>query len=177
MDKHYRLGMRAVKTCIATFLCLAIGYLAERETTMIIGTVAAIICLKPTKEETLHADFMRLLSTLVGGVIGFLPSVIGEFFPIYAEGLFILIVPVFILLDIYICNLLRIQEATALSCVVVLLIATHIDLRIEENLLYAINRILDTFIGATVATLVNIAIPWKPEQGSAPPEDRSDQSK
>jgi len=104
----------------------------------------------------------RLIGTLFGGLIGILTVIIGLFLPYYYDGLFIIVIPLMLMLNLYICNVLKMQDSCSVSCVVTLLVAANMsyDAAVGESLIYTLFRLRDTFIGVAVATVMNI-IPYR----------------
>jgi len=106
----------------------------------------------------------RLLGTLIGGIFGIVTVVIGLHLPYFADGLFILVVPFILLLNLYLCNFLGMRDSCTISCVVTLIVASHIitESTLDESLIFTLIRLRDTFIGVAVATVVNIVFaPYK----------------
>jgi uncharacterized membrane protein YgaE (UPF0421/DUF939 family) len=124
----------------------------------VMSGIAAIVCLKPTTSETTRAMTMRLLSTVIGGLLGMSAAYIGFIFPLYQQGLKILIVPAIILLCIYICNIIEQKDTVILACAVLLIIALKHEegmMSQKEIFLYTFWRIVDTATGAIIAMGVN----------------------
>ncbi len=158
MNLHYRPGMRSIKTVVAVFFTLLIGFCMNRTTTIAVASVSAIVCMRQNNQETMRFSAMRLVGTVLGGVIGFLAVLIGEYIPRYTQGAFLVVIPAFLILDLYLCNVLHIQQTSTISCIVVLLVAVNFESTRRGAILYALNRALDTLIGVGVALLVDLLI-------------------
>jgi len=158
VDTHYRIGMRVVKTAVAVFICLIIALFTGVTESMPISAVAAIVTIRATQGETLRTGAFRLLGTFFGGAIGILTVVIGLFLPYYHDGLFVVVIPLMLLFNLYLCNVLNMQDSCVISCVVTLVVAAHVtpDATVRESLVFTLMRLLDTFIGVTVATVMNL---------------------
>ena len=158
VDTHYRVGMRVVKTAIAVGICLIIALLTDGMESATISAVAAIVTIKVTQDDTLRTGVFRLLGTLIGGVLGILTVIIGLFLPYYNEGLFVVVIPLVLILNLYICNVLSMQDSCSISCVVTIVVAAHIavDSTVGEALMYTLVRLRDTFVGVTVASVLNV---------------------
>jgi len=162
VDTHYRIGMRVVKTAAAVGICLIIAMFTGGMESVPISAVSAIVTIRPTQGETMHTGVFRLLGTVIGGMIGILTFIIGYFLPYYNEGLFVIVIPAMLLLNLYLCNLLNMQDSCAISCVVTIIVAAHVtvDVTVGEALVFTLLRLRDTFTGVIVGTVMNI-VPYK----------------
>ena len=180
LDTHYRIGMRVVKTAAAVMICLLIALLSGGLDYMSIAAVSAIVTIRPTHGETLSTGIFRIIGTFFGGAIGILTVIIGLFMPYYSEGVFVIILPVMLLLNLYLCNVLQMQDSCTISCVVTIIVAAHINLdsTVGGALIFTLHRLRDTLIGVVVATILNI-VPYhiaallkkNKEPDKAPDED------
>ena len=163
IDPGYRIGMRVVKTAAAVGICLLFALFLGGIESILITAVSAIVTIRTTQEETIASGIFRVLGTVVGGVLGTITVIISLFLPLYYEGLFVIVIPLMLLLNLYICNVLNMQDACAISCVVTVIVATQIgqmEHSVNEALMFALFRVRDTFVGVTVATVMNI-IPYQ----------------
>ncbi|MDL2258213.1 aromatic acid exporter family protein [Eubacteriales bacterium OttesenSCG-928-K08] len=156
INAHYKVGMRVFKTLLAVTVCLVIAWLTNSSGVLQVSTVSAIICLRPSQEDTKRTGWMRVLGTLVGGIMGLLCAVSGALIPSYYSGWFVLVIPVFMFADLYFCNVFRIPQVSVVSLAALLLVATQEELPIDETLVYAALRIVYTLIGVVVASIVNV---------------------
>jgi len=158
VDTHYRIGMRVVKTAVAVCICLAIALCTGGMASATISAVAAIVTIKATKDETLRTGVFRLLGTVFGGLLGVLTVIIGLFLPYYNEGLFVVVIPIILVFNLYLCNVFNMQDSCVISCVVTIVVAAHVtkDATAGEALMFTFIRLRDTFVGVTVATVMNV---------------------
>lgn len=154
MNWSYKPGLRAVKTTIVVFLCLLIAFLFKRENAFY-ATIAAVVCLQPTYDETFRLGLNRVIGTVIGGAFGYLVLELCTKIPYYHEYWYMLIVPVGIVLLIYLCNVVNRKAAVAICCIVFLSITANSSRDITHALSYVLNRVLDTSIGIIIAMLVN----------------------
>ena len=56
MNSHYRLGMRAIKSAIAVFLCALIGYISGTDNSFY-SSIAAVICVQQSYDKTLKKGY------------------------------------------------------------------------------------------------------------------------
>ena len=158
VDTGYRIGLRVIKTITAVTICLLIAWLIGSRDSLPIAAIAAIVTMQATQSETLHIGIFRVLGTVIGGVFGILTVLIGLVLPYYTDGLFIIVIPLMLLLNLYLCNLLKMRDSCAISCVVTIIVAAHIvvDVSFNESLVYTFVRLRDTLIGVFVATAINM---------------------
>ena len=158
MNLHYRPGMRSIKTVIAVFFTITICFCLKRTSTITVAAISAIVCMRQNNQETLRFSLMRLLGTALGGIIGFIAAFAGEYIPYYSQGIFLIVVPLFLIFALYLCNVFHLQQASTISCTVVLLVALNFETTQQGAVFYALNRVADILIGAGVALLVDLAI-------------------
>jgi len=165
VDTKYRIGMRVVKTAASVMLCLIISLLLDTQDSIPIIAVSALVTLVASPGDSLHVAFARVLGTGIGGLFGALTVVIGLFLPYYADGLFIIVIPIMLMMNLYVCNVMKIQDSCSISCVVTIIVASQIEINTSFDLalFYTLFRMRDTFIGVAVATIVNtlpLQIAW-----------------
>jgi len=158
VDTHYRIGMRVIKTVSAVGICLIVALFTGGMDSATNSTVAAMVTIKATQDETVRTGVYRVLGTLIGGVTGILTVMIGLFLPYYNEGLFVVVIPLVLLFNLYLCNVLNMQDSCVISCVVTIVVAAHVvaDASVGESLLFTLIRLRDTFTGVAVATVMNV---------------------
>lgn len=148
-----RPGLRIIKTAIAVILCILFYQYVERSG-LILAAIAALICMQDSVEKSIHEGRNRMIGTTLGGFLG----VLFIYFPFFKVNYFLWIFLVFlgIISLIYCFNLLRIHDSIIIGSVVFLVIVLDAEgSAYATPMLYAVNRILDTFIGIILATLVN----------------------
>lgn len=153
INKHYKIGLRAMKTAVAVFFCALISTICKRED-IFCASIATVICMEQTYKRTIETGINRFIGTLIGGVIGYIALELSEYIPYY-EWIRILILPFCIISVIYICNLINRKSAVSISCVVVLVIIARLGDPMSSTFIYVIFRMMDTLIGILVAMLVN----------------------
>ena len=157
MNQHYRLGLRALKSAISVSLCLFIAIIFNRQLPLL-ASIAAIICIQPTDDETYKVGLHRLVGTSVGGAIGLIVLLLMKFLPYrqYLQYINLILAPVCILAVIYICNVINHKSSVVIGCIVVLSVLVEwSDSAYGNTFMYVINRVLDTSIGVIVAIVVN----------------------
>ncbi|MGI6685348.1 MAG: aromatic acid exporter family protein [Bacillota bacterium] len=155
LDK-YKIGLRTIKTTLAVFFCLAVQLIFSVDQMHIFyAAIAAIVCMRETAKESLLIGVHRFIGTLIGGIIGFILINIITYIPYYHDGMYLIILPLFIMLGISICVWLKKRNAVIICCVVVLGIALDPNLNMDNTLWYIILRIFYTTIGIIITTLLN----------------------
>lgn len=139
-------GMRTIKTGIAASLSLLIARLLGY-TNPIFIVIAAIFSMNKTVHSSFKAGLQRLTGTAFGAITGLL------FILIFPSPNFLLI-GVGLIIVIGFCNCFNIQNAIFLSCVVFCNITLDIIAEVSP-FMYSLNRFFDTFLGITIAILVN----------------------
>ena len=152
-------GQRITKTTIAVFICLIIYYLrgyrgAEMPTE---ACITAIICMQPYVRDTRDYAISRFAGTLIGAVWGLLFLLLLLIFPSMGSSLPLLYarMAIGVLLSLYTSVLLRKPDTASLAAIVFLCVVIAFP-DIESPLVQAAIRILDVFIGTTVAIGVNV---------------------
>lgn len=156
-NKRFRIGLRSIKTVIAVLICCLIDFI--RGVVPIQSTIAAIICIKADKKETIQTALTRSIGTILGGATGvlallfFLKVGIPYYSLLFYFILCILLIPV-----IYIPVKLGWPDATALTCIVYLVVAMGYTGELTP-LRMAVERTVDTLLGIIVAVPLNVILP------------------
>ena len=153
---NFKIGLRTIKTALAVFLCLILQFILpmDRMNTFY-AAIAAVVVMRETAGESFVIGMYRFLGTLIGGFIGFLLINLQPFIPYYNEGLYALIIPIGVLICIYFCVLINMDNAAVICCVVFLGIALDPALNVQHTLSYVLLRIFFTSVGIIIATLLN----------------------
>lgn len=161
----YHIGWRNIKTGLAVFVCLLLGRLVTKEIPLYACT-ATIICMKDTIANSVKHGIIRMKATIAGGIIAIVFLAISGILPIRLPSE--VIVPLAIMITIYCCSVLEWKEASALTCVVVLVILLMHN-QGQDKYVYAINRVIETLMGIIIAIVINSCI--------VPPEEKIDKEK
>ena len=141
-----KLGMRTVKTGISVSLGMVMAQLINLKSPVFV-VIGAITAMRASVSESFIMGKNRMLGTLVGAIIGLITS---NIFPRNA-----LFLGIGIILVIYIHNLFSWKQSITLSTIVFSVIFMNTS---SDQLAYALNRILDTFVGISVSMVVNYFI-------------------
>lgn len=155
--KQFRIGLRSIKTVLAVLICCLIDFI--RGVVPMQSTIAAIICIKADKKETIETAVTRSIGTILGGVIGVLSLLffIKVGIPYYSL-LFYFILCILLIPVIYIPVKLGWPEATALTCIVYLVVVMGYTGELTPMQM-AVERTVGTLLGIIVAVPLNIILP------------------
>lgn len=145
---RYHIGLRTVKTGLAVALALLFAGLRDSPAP-IFAAIGAIVAMSRAWQDAVRACLTQLAGITCGVLIGWM-------FQYLTPGYFVVEVGVGIVLVILACNLLRLEFAVPLSCIVFVSVCL-LDPS-KDFVLYGINRLLDTSIGLVTALAVNLAI-------------------
>ena len=149
LNKEYRIGLRAIKTAIAVFICAFISMFLNHED-IFCACIASVICMEQTCEQTLDTGINRFIGTMIGGTVGYVALELCCMLPYYEW-----IRPICILLVVYICNFINRKFAVSIGCVVVIVILSRSGDSTGSTLTYVIQRVCDTLVGIGIAMVVN----------------------
>ena len=153
------LGGRIVKTTVAVFLCLMFYYLRgyRGQDMPTEAAITAIICMQPYVRDTGEYAFNRFVGSLIGVFWGLLLLLLLNDFPRLGANVLVLyaMMAAGVLLSLYSAVLLRMPDASGLASIVFLCIVIAFP-DIQEPLHQAAHRIIDVFVGTTIATVVNV---------------------
>lgn len=153
----FKIGLRIIKTALSVFLCVIISYLISRDSP-VLSCLAAIYCLRTDASTSYHFGKHRLFGTFIGvlvslGVI-FIQSFFGRHMLIDATSAAIGIIVVIIL-----CLYTKHPEGIITAASTMLIICFNTPA--TETFGYAITRLFDVIIGASVAISVDYILPAK----------------
>lgn len=143
-----KIGLRNIKTALAVSLCILLFQMLDRPYPFY-ACIAAVICMQRSVGHSFRVGRDRMIGTVIGGLVGLgIYLVFGPAW--YATGLGIVMV-------IALCNHFGKQNSVAIACIVLIAITTN--LKEVTAVVYAANRVLDTFVGIIVALGINRVIP------------------
>ena len=146
INKKYKIGLRTIKTGIAVGLSMVLVEALHLESPLFAG-IGAISSMESSVSESFISGKNRMLGTLVGAIIGLL------FSTLLPHNYFFLSIG--IIMIIYINNLIGWKKSLQLSCYVYLSIFLN---DVSERIPYATYRLLSTFVGLFIGTLINYFI-------------------
>lgn len=141
-----RPGMRTIKTSLVVAIGLLLSKLLRLEYPYYVA-ITAIIC----TQNTLHGSFTMAKNRTLGTIIG---SILGIIF-VYAFSYSPLTSGIGTLVLIYFLNIIKLEDAFRISCVVYL--STFISSK-GSPIMYGVDRTLATIIGILLALGVNLFV-------------------
>lgn len=153
MFKRISLGMRCLKTVIATTLCAAVYFLIDRNPTF--ACIGAVFGMDSYVANAPQTGGNRSIGTIIGGFTGCVCFILCQRYPGNISKTLIMFFGLLIM--IVICQLLNATGSVQAGSVVffILLLNTPAD----NYMNYAINRMIDTLVGEAVAFAVNYIVP------------------
>lgn len=157
--KRFRIGLRTIKTVIAVFVCCLIDFF--RGVVPMQSTIAAILCIKADKKDTIQTALTRVIGTILGGATGVLALYffLNVGIPYYSL-LFYFILCILLIPIIYIPVKLGWPDATALTCIVYVVVAMGYTGELTPVQM-AFERTVDTLLGIIVAVPLNALLPHR----------------
>lgn len=186
------LGMRNIKTAVSVLLCLVVyvlfpllaeitnefdgkffellTFIVNRQDPMF-ACIAAVVVMQSTVADSVSSGKSRIYGTALGAAAGLLFLLINLSVPVHLLN--ILLIAIGVVFLIYVCNLLKLQNAVSISVITFLVILISIGQK--SPILYAVNRLLDTGIGIVISIFVNryLNFPFKKEKA---PEEKKDET-
>ena len=185
-------GRRNIKTAVSVLLCLVVyvlfpllaeitnefdgkffellTFIVNRQDPMF-ACIAAVVVMQSTVADSVSSGKSRIYGTALGAAAGLLFLLINLSVPVHLLN--ILLIAIGVVFLIYVCNLLKLQNAVSISVITFLVILISIGQK--SPILYAVNRLLDTGIGIVISIFVNryLNFPFKKEKA---PEEKKDET-
>ena len=154
------IGMRNIKTALSVFVCVVVFSLMGPDFNPLFASIAAVIAMGPSIEDSVETGWNRILGTLVGGIVGFLGIFICNLIP-FAQ-IYMILVPIGVVGIIYLFNHTHRSGAIVIGCVMYISVMITYPQQLGSYLI-AVIRLLETGFGIIVAVLINglIKVPKK----------------
>ncbi|MGO3731677.1 MAG: FUSC family protein [Vagococcus sp.] len=150
----YHIGLRTIKTSLAVMCCIIFFHVTDRGTPMV-ATLSAVFALREDLPTTLSFSKSRILGNVIGGINAILFYYCQQLMPNQSIGEIILI-PLFVGFTITLG--IRMDNKAGIIGSVATLLFISFSIPKNESFLYALNRVIDTFIGALFAVFWNYVI-------------------
>ena len=147
---HFHIGIRNFKTALAVLVVLVAYHLIGSDGAFL-ASIAAIICMQESVEQSLARGLSRMYGTTVGALQGMLFLYVAHFFD--NNYLIIVLIAAGISFLILICNLLRHNDSIVIGCVVFL--AIMLGNTGQPPFSYSAYRLIDTFFGVVTSIVIN----------------------
>lgn len=163
MDEKFKLpkvGARIQKTALAVFLSIMISHFLGGKSPFY-ACIASVICMQDSYKGTIKMGINRMIGTIIGGLAGIFATFI--FFKYNNYYFDAALISLLCIVVTYLCTLLKKPGSVTIACIV--LLANTVLIKQEPSYMYTIVRVLETFLGIIVATLVNrFVFPYNPEK-------------
>ena len=148
---RFRLGMRTIKSALAVFLCILFFHVTDRGLPMV-AALSAVFSLRQDLTTTVSFGRSRIIGNSIGGFLGIIYFLVKNYFHNdFLVELFLL--PVLVVIVIVVSDGINNNSGIISAIATLLLIALSVPQ--GESSLYAIQRVLDTFIGTFIAIGIN----------------------
>jgi len=142
-----KIGMRNIKTAISVFLCMIILN-SFQNTSSFYACIAAVITMQGTVHGSFTSGKSRMVGTIIGATCGLVLVIISPS-NIFLTTLGIIFV---------IYSLCFFEEKDSISIACVVFLAIMININQDSALIYSLKRVVETFLGISIAVLVNYLI-------------------
>lgn len=156
---RFRLGMRTMKTAIAVMLTILLFHFLDRGAPMI-AALAAVFSLRQDLTTSVSFGKSRILGNSLGGALSIVYFVVQRFF----DNSFLvelLLLPTLVVVVIVLSDGLN-NNAGIISAIATMLLIS-LSIPRGESVYYALDRVIDTFIGTFIAIALNFIRPKPPE--------------
>lgn len=140
------LKRKAIRVGLAASLCMLVSTLFKLKFPFFV-LLPAVMPISTFFGETIKFGINRIIGSIIGALIGVLLVIIPS------HNLLVLLVGIGVIIIIYICDYLKWNSTTSIACLVFcsIIVGTKGFSAID----YSFNRLLDTFIGIGITTIVN----------------------
>ncbi|WP_213356557.1 FUSC family protein [Enterococcus casseliflavus] len=151
---RFRLGMRTLKTAIAVMLCILLFHFLDRGQPLI-AALSAVFSLRQDLTTTISFGKSRVLGNTIGGGTAIFYFLTKQYFQNdFLIELFVL--PALVIFVIVFSDGINNNSGIISAIATMLLITSSVPQ--GESIIFALDRVLDTFIGTLVALSINFVI-------------------
>lgn len=138
------LKRKAIRVGIAASLCMLISNLLKLKFPFFV-LLPAVMPISTFFGETIKFGINRIIGSTIGAIIGVIFATIqSQNIPLVGLG---------VILIIYVCNYLKWDSTTSIACLV--FASIMVGVKDSSAFVYSVYRLLDTFIGIAITTIVN----------------------
>ena len=157
---RFRLGMRTLKTAIAVMLCILLFQFFHRGSPMI-ACLAAVFSLRQDLNTSLSFGKSRIIGNTLGGFLALLYVLAQDYFP-NQHLVELLLLPLLVIIVIVVSDGIN-NNAGIISATATLLMIS-LSIPQSDSFQYAMERVMDTFIGTFIAIGLNVFLQPKPAE-------------
>lgn len=151
---RFRLGMRTLKSALAVMICILFSHVFNRGPALI-ASLAAVFSLRQDLTTSVSFGKSRIIGNSIGGLSAILYFLIKSYFQnnFFVE---LLGIPFFVIVVIVVSDGID-NNAGIISAIATLLMIT-MSVPTGESVIYALQRVFDTFVGTFIAVGINFFI-------------------
>lgn len=151
---RFRLGMRTIKTAIAVMLCILLFRFLNRGQPLI-AALSAVFSLRQDLTTTLSFGKSRVLGNSIGGATAIIYFFMKQYF--HKDFLIeLLVLPALVAFIIVLSDGINNNSGIISGIATMLLITLSVPQ--GESFIFALDRVLDTFIGTLIAIFINFVL-------------------
>lgn len=151
---RFRLGMRTTKTAIAVMLCILLFRFLNRGQPLI-AALSAVFSLRQDLTTTLSFGKSRVLGNSIGGATAIIYFFMKQYF--HNDFLIeLLVLPALVAFIIVLSDGINNNSGIISGIATMLLITLSVPQ--GESFIFALDRVLDTFIGTLIAIFINFVL-------------------
>lgn len=151
---RFRLGMRTIKTAIAVMLCILLFRFLNRGQPLI-AALSAVFSLRQDLTTTLSFGKSRVLGNSIGGATAIIYFFMKQYF--HNDFLIeLLVLPALVAFIIVLSDGINNNSGIISGIATMLLITLSVPQ--GESFIFALDRVLDTFIGTLIAIFINFVL-------------------
>lgn len=151
---RFRIGMRTMKTALAVMICILLFHFINRGQPLI-AALAAVFSLRQDLTTTVSFGKSRVLGNSIGGIAAILYFFIKQYFH-HDFMVELIALPIFVALVIIISDGIN-NNSGIISAIATMLLIT-LSVTESQSVYFAIDRVLDTFIGTFIALAINFVL-------------------
>lgn len=155
-----KIGWRTMKTVIGVFITLLLFHFTNRHPAAL-ACLSCVFAMQSDVPTSIQFGVYRVMGNSIGAVIGGIVVFLELTFGINNPYVHIFATTFGVLLVILTCNYFKLSRSIINSCATFFVVLLTISS--SEVFYYTVNRVLDAFIGVTIAIIVNRLLPGLPK--------------
>ena len=149
-----KIGLRTTKTALSVSICVLLFRLLDRGSPML-ASLSAIFSLRSDHQQTWKFARSRFIGNLFGGIVAISILTTKEYLGL-GDWSDVFWAPLAIIILILFCN--QFNKTGVINSTATFLVV-YFNIEDQSNAIYAVQRVLDTVIGASIAIGINHALP------------------
>lgn len=147
----FRLGMRTTKTALAVMICILLFKIFDRGSPMI-AALAAVFSLRQDLSTSLSFGKSRILGNTLGGFLAIIYFLVQGFF-VHDFLVELFFLPFLVIVVIVVSD--GINNNSGIISAIATLLLISLSIPQGESFLFALSRVIDTFIGTFIGIALN----------------------